>query len=300
MKALILTAYGLENLRLAEVPEPNVGPQEVKIQVHAASINPFDWKLLSGYGRGTPLQLHFPAILGRDASGTVLEVGANVNGLVAADRVLGFALSTFAEHVVAAETTWVKLPRGLEPTQAAALPMVALTGAQLADAVEPRPGLSVLVTGAAGGVGRVAVFVAKTAGATVWAGVRTEQKAVAGALGADHAVAIDDDAETAKLPEFDAICDTVGGETIVKLLSHLKLGGALGSTLGEPAGATDRGLRVIAIRTRSDRARLLELAGAAADGRLVMPVQQTFPLERGPDAFRLARQRGAGKVLLLP
>jgi NADPH:quinone reductase-like Zn-dependent oxidoreductase len=77
VKALITRAYGdVENLMLAEMPEPNVGAGDIKIQVHGASINPLDWKLLSGYGRGTPLQLHLPAILGRDASGVVLEVGA--------------------------------------------------------------------------------------------------------------------------------------------------------------------------------------------------------------------------------
>jgi NADPH:quinone reductase-like Zn-dependent oxidoreductase len=301
MKALIATAYGdVENLELAEQAEPNVAAGEVKIQVHAASINPLDWKLLSGYGRGTSLELNFPTILGRDASGDVLEVGANVKSLNAGDRVLGFALGTFAERVVAAENAWAKVPRGFDMTAAAALPMVALTGAQLADAVEPKPGMSILVTGAVGGVGRVAVFVAKTAGATVWAGVRAEQKTAADALGADHVVALDDDAEMAALPKFDAVCDTVNGETIGKLLPHLKAGGALGSTLGEPSGAKERGLKVTAIRTRPDRARLAELAEAAAGGRLVVPVQRTFPLEHGADAFRLARRNGVGKVVLMP
>jgi NADPH:quinone reductase-like Zn-dependent oxidoreductase len=300
MKALTATAYGADNLTIAEMPEPNVGPNDVKVRVHAASINPLDWKLLSGYALGTPLELRFPAILGRDASGHVLEVGEQVQRLAAGDRVLGFAANTFAEHVVAAETAWAKLPRGLGLTDAAALPMVALTGAQLADTADPRPGLAVLVTGAIGGVGRVAVFVAKTAGATVWAGVRSEQKAAAGALGADHVVAIDDDLETDALPEFDAICDTVGGETITKLLSHLKLGGVLGSTLGDPAGAKGRELMVKAIRTRPDPRRLSELAEAAAEGRVVVPVRRTFSLERGPDAFRFAQQRGAGKVVLFP
>jgi NADPH:quinone reductase-like Zn-dependent oxidoreductase len=301
MKALIATAYGdVENLEVAERAEPKVGASDVKIQVHAAGINPLDWKLLSGYGRGTSMELHFPAILGRDASGEVLEVGANVRGLGAGDRVLGFALSTFAERAVAAENAWAKVPHGLDLTAAAALPMIALTGAQLADTVHPKPGMSVLVTGAVGGVGRVAVFVAKTAGATVWAGVRTEQKTAAGALGADRVVALDNDAEIDALPKFDAVCDTVNGETIRKLLLHLKTGGALGSTLGEPAGAKERGLRVTAIRTMPDPMRLSELAKAAAAGRLVVPIQRTFPLEQAADAFRLARQSGLGKVLLMP
>jgi NADPH:quinone reductase-like Zn-dependent oxidoreductase len=308
MKALIATAYGdVENLTLAEMPEPKLGPGDVKIQVHAASINPLDWKMLSGQMRAS-MELHFPAILGHDASGEVLEVGADVKSLRAGDRVLGLASNTFAERVAAAENAWVTVPRGLELKDAAALPQVALTGALLADAVDPRPGLSILVTGALGGVGRIAVFVAKRAGATVWAGVRAKQKAAAGMLGADHVVAIDDDAETAELPEFDAICDTVGGEPVARLLPHLKRDGALGSALGEPAAAKERGARVTAIRTftairtQPDLLKrwLSDLATAAARRKLVMPTQRTFPLKQGAEAFRLARQGSVGKVLLLP
>jgi NADPH:quinone reductase-like Zn-dependent oxidoreductase len=301
MRALIATAYGdVENLTVAEIPEPTVGPDDVKVQVHAASINPLDWKLLSGYGRGTPMELHFPAILGRDASGHVIEVGDNVKTLRAGDRVLGFASRTFAERVVVQQTAWAKVPPALDLTAAAALPMVSLTGAQLADTVKPRLGMSVLVTGAVGGVGRVAVFVAKMAGATVCAGVRAEQKTVANGVGADHVVAIDDDAEIAALPTFDAICDTVDGDTIGKLLSHLRMHGLLGTTLGEPTGAREAGVRVTTIRTQPDARRLSELAQAAAETRLVVPVQRTFPLEKASEAFRVARQGGVGKVLLLP
>src|SRR4051794_32024217 len=299
MKALIATAYGdVENLTLTEMAEPKVGPDDVKIRVHAASINPIDWKLLSGHARML-MELEFPAILGRDAAGEVLEVGANVKTLRAGDRVLGLAWSTFAERAAAPVTAWAKVPSGLEMNDAAALPLVALTGAQLVDAVKPRPGLSVLVTGAVGGVGRAAVFVAKSAGATVWAGVRSEQQGAAQALGADRVVAIDDQTAIAGLPTFDAICATGGGPTIATLLPHLKRGGTLASTLGEPAGAKEHGANVVAIMTHPDAARLAELATAAAEKRFVIPVQRRFPLAQGPDAFRLARQ-GGGKVLLLP
>lgn len=82
MRALVAKAYGnVEELAVAEMPEPSVGPSDVKIRVHAASINPLDWKLLSGYGRRTSMELRFPAILGRDASGEVLEVGSDVKSL---------------------------------------------------------------------------------------------------------------------------------------------------------------------------------------------------------------------------
>src|ERR1700741_396391 len=156
MKALITTAYGdVDQLTVSDVPEPQIGPGDVKVRVSAASINPMDWKLLSGEARSV-MPLHFPAILGRDVSGDVLEVGKDVKRLHRGDHVLGLASSTFAEHVVAAENVWAKIPTGLDPLAAAALPLVTLTGAQLADAVTPRPGMSILVTGAAGGVGRSA------------------------------------------------------------------------------------------------------------------------------------------------
>src|SRR5580704_13650415 len=122
MKALITTAYGdVDKLTVADVPEPQIGPGDVKVKVHAASINPMDWKLLSGQAR-TLMELHFPAILGRDASGDVLEVGRDVKRLRRGDRVLGLASSTFAEQVVAPENVWAKVPTGLDPIAAAALP----------------------------------------------------------------------------------------------------------------------------------------------------------------------------------
>jgi NADPH:quinone reductase-like Zn-dependent oxidoreductase len=148
-------------------------------------------------------------------------------------------------------------------------------------------------------VGRAAVFTAKAAGATVWAGVRMRQKEAAAALGADHVVAIDDDGEVANLPALDAICDTVGGETIARLLPRIKAAGSIGSVLGEPAGARERGLHVMAIRTQPDPKQLADLAQAVSERRLVIPVEQTFPFDQGREAFRLARSGGVGKVLLL-
>ena len=300
MKALVAKDYGdVDQLELREMPEPEVGPGDVRVKVAAASINPIDWKLLAG-ARRKLMELHFPAILGRDASGEVLEVGANVKSLRRGDRVLGLVFGSFAEQVVAAENAWAKLPPGLDAIEAAALPLVGLTGAQLADRVEPAKGRTILVTGALGGVGRVAVFVAKSAGATVWAGVRRSQLQAASQLGADRVVAVDDDAGIAELPELDAIADTVNGDTIAKLLPRLKKDGQLGSVLGEPAAAKERGVRTHAILTQPDPKRLEDLARAMASGRLAMQVQKRFPLAQTADAIRLARAGGAGKVLVIP
>ena len=112
-------------------------------------------------------------------------------------------------------------------------------------------------------------------------------------------VAIDDDGEIAKLPPLDGIADTVGGETIQKLLAKLKPGGKIGSVLGEPAGAKEKGFVVKAFMTRSDPKRLGELARAVADGKLVIPIARRFPLAEAAAAHALAEKHVDGKVLLL-
>jgi NADPH:quinone reductase-like Zn-dependent oxidoreductase len=300
MKALTATGYGdVDRLTIADVPEPRVGPRDVKVKVHAASINPIDWKLLAGHARML-MELSFPAILGRDASGEVQEVGADVKALRPGDHVLGWVSNAFAEYVVAPADDWVNLPPGLDLTSAAALPLVTLTGAQLADAVHSGPGMTVLVTGALGAVGRSAVFVAKTAGASVWAGVRQRQKDAAAALGVAGVTAIDDVGEIGNLPPLDAICDTVGGAVVAALLPRLKAGGVVASVLGAPAGAKERGLKAIGLQTQPDSRRLATLAQAASEKRLVIPVDRTFPLAQGAEAFQVARSSGVGKVILLP
>jgi NADPH:quinone reductase-like Zn-dependent oxidoreductase len=147
-------------------------------------------------------------------------------------------------------------------------------------------------------VGRTAVFAAKALGAKVYAGVRAKQRAEAAKLGADVVVALDDPGDVEKLPALDAIADTVGGETTQKLLGKLKAGGAIGSAVGEPAGAKERGFEVHAFLTHSDPKRLAELAQAVADGKLVIPIARRFPLAQAAEAQKVAEAHVGGKVLL--
>jgi NADPH:quinone reductase-like Zn-dependent oxidoreductase len=246
------------------------------------------------------MPLDLPVILGRDASGTVAAVGAGVTEFAIGDRVLGRVMGGYAELVVAPVDAWAPVPAKLDLADAGALPLVLLTGAQLAeDATDARAGETILVTGALGGVGRTAVFAAKERGAKVYAGVRGRQKGEAAKLGADGVVAIDDDGEIARLPVLDGIADTVGGETIQKLLAKLKPGGKIGSVVGEPAGAKEKGFAAKAFFTRSDPKRLGELARAVADGKLVIPIARRFPLAEAAAAHALAEKHIDGKVLLL-
>jgi NADPH:quinone reductase-like Zn-dependent oxidoreductase len=301
MRAVVLSEYGPPSaLKLQTVPDPKPGAKEILVRMAGASLNPVDWKQRSGAIRQR-MPLVLPAVLGRDASGTVTAVGPGVTEFAIGDRVLGRVPGGgYAELVLGPIDAWAPLPAKLDLADAGALPLVVLTGAQLAeDATDARPGETILVTGAAGGVGRTAVFAAKARGAKVYAGVRGDQKAEAAKLGADVVVAIDDDAEIAKLPTLDGIADTVSGETIQKLLAKLKPGGKIGSVLGETAGAKERGFVVKAIMTRSDPKRLGELAQAAADGKLVIPIAKRFPLAEAAAAHELAEKHVDGKVLLL-
>jgi NADPH:quinone reductase-like Zn-dependent oxidoreductase len=301
MKAVVLTAYGdVDKLVLRDVPDPKPGPSEVKVKVAAASLNPVDWKLRSGaLQKMMPLEL--PAILGRDVSGTVVEVGPGVTGFRAGDPVLGLVHHGYAEYVVDAQEAFARIPDGFDLQKAAALPLVVLTGAQLVEeATKPRKGDLLLVTGALGGVGRSAVYVARKLGARVIAGVRAKQKAEAQKLGAEQVVALDDEGAISRLPQLDAVADTVGGDAIEKLLPKIRKGGSIGSVVGEPAGAKGRDLQVKAMLTHPDSKRLRELAEAVLRGELEIPVEKTFPLAQAGQAQKLAEKGGVGKVLLVP
>jgi NADPH:quinone reductase-like Zn-dependent oxidoreductase len=299
MKAVVLTAYGdVNKLVVEDLPDPSPGPNQIKVRMAGASINPVDWKLRSG-ALQTMMPLALPAVLGRDASGEVVAVGPGVTAFKVGARVMGLVMGAYAELVVAATDAWAEIPASLDLVDAGALPLVLLTGAQLIEeAAQPKQGDVVLVTGALGSVGRVAVFAAKARGAKVWAGVRRAQTTEAASLGADGVVALDDDAEIAKLPALDCIADTIGGPAIAKLLGKMKPGGRIGSVVGEPAGAKARGLVVHAMMTHPDAKRLAELGRAVAEGGLVVPIVKRMPLVQAGEGQTLAEHHAGGKVLL--
>jgi NADPH:quinone reductase-like Zn-dependent oxidoreductase len=302
MKAVVLYEYGgVSKLEFkTDQPVPQFGPDEVLVRIHATSINPIDWKLRSGAARARfPLQ--FPAILGRDLAGEVADFGHNVSKFQKGQSVMALTNATYAEYATVKADILAPVPNGLSYEQAAALPLVLTTGAQLIErAVMPQPGWIVLVTGAVGGVGRTAVHVARQHGARVIAGVKSSQREEASKLGAESVVAIDDDKEISTLRDLDAIADTVNGETIAKLLKTLKPGGVLGSVLGEPKAAAGKDVQVHAIETQPDASRLYQLAEAVARGELIIPIARVFHLNEAGKAQDFAEnQHPNGKVLLV-
>ena len=302
MKAVLLYAYGdPSQLRYEETDIPKYGHDEVLVKVRATSINPIDWKLRSGAAKSR-MPLTFPAILGRDLSGEVVEAGRSVTGFAKGMKVMALTNRTYAEYTVAAADVLAPIPEGLSFEQAAALPLVTTTGSQLIErAVKPKAGQTVLVTGALGGVGRTAVHVARKHGVRVLAGVRLKEKADAAQLGADGVVAIDSEDEISQLHDLDAIADTVGGETIQRLLKTIRKGGVLGSVLGEPAGAKDYGIRVEAFMAQSDASRLHQLADDAARHEFSISIDRTMKLQEIQEAHRISEQGGLnGKIVLVP
>ena len=299
MNAVVLTAYGdVTKLALEDVAEPTPGPNQIKVRMASAGINPVDWKLRSG-ALQSMMPLALPAVLGRDAAGEVVELGAGVADFALGDRVFGLVMGAYAEFVVAATDAWALVPTMMTLEDAGALPLVLLTGAQLIEeAVDPQHGDVVLVTGALGSVGRVAVFVAKSLGCKVLAGVRREQVKEAGKLGAYAIVALDDDADVEKLPPLDCIADTVGGREITKLLTKMKSGGRIGSVVGEPAGAKAQGFIVHSMMTHPDANRLAALGRAVAEATLVIPIVKRFPLAEARQAQTVAEHHPGGKVIL--
>src|SRR6204780_1647520 len=174
MRAVVLHEYGgPEKLKFEDnVPEPQISGSTVLIGAAAASVNPIDLKLRSGM-RQKDFPLSFPAILGRDVSGVVRAVGANVKHFKAGDRVLALSYATYAELVAVDDSEVTHLPDGVDLANAAAIPLIALTGDQLAGvATNIEKEQVVLIAGALGSVGRAAIHTAKKIGAKVIAGVR--------------------------------------------------------------------------------------------------------------------------------
>jgi NADPH:quinone reductase-like Zn-dependent oxidoreductase len=300
MKAIVVHQYGgPEVLKFEDYPDPVPGPGEVLVRVAATSVNPIDYKRRAGLTKDFyPLQ--FPGLIGVDIAGTVVKLGTKVEDFSVGDQVFAMADNTYAELCVVKAAVLAKVPKGLDLIQAAALPLVTVTGNQLLSATEIRAGQTVLVVGAAGNVGRSAVFTAKERGATVIAGVLKRQLDEAKTVGADQAVATDDDTAIANLAPLDAVADTVGGKTAEKLIAKVKPGGVYTSVVEVPQNSAKYpSVKVVHVFSKFDRKTLEFMAEAVRDGKLVIPISQKLPLREAAEAQATAEKGGSGKILLV-
>jgi NADPH:quinone reductase-like Zn-dependent oxidoreductase len=300
MKAIVVHQYGgPEVLKFEDYPDPVPGPGEVLVRVAAASVNPIDYKRRAGLTKDF-YPMHFPGLIGVDVAGTVIKIGPGVDGFSVGDQVFAMADNTYAQLCVVKAAVLAKVPKGLDLIQAAALPLVTVTGNQLLSATEIKAGQTVLVVGAIGNVGRSAVFTAKQRGVTVVAGVLKRQVDDAKTVGADQVVATDDDTAITNLPPLDAVADAVGGKTAEKLIAKVKPGGVYASVVGLPQNAAKYpSVKAVHVFSKFDRKTLEFMAEAVRDGKLVIPITQKLPLSEAAEAQAEAEKGSVGKILLV-
>lgn len=299
MKAIVMKEYGgPEVLNYGDYPDPTPGPGEVLIKVAAASINPIDLIQRAG-GTKAYFPLEFPNVIGWDVSGTVSKLGPGVTDFAVGDRVFAWAFHTYAELCAVKADILAKIPEGIDLVDAAALPLVTMTGSQLiSKASGIKRGQTILVSGAVGSVARAAVCTAKDQGAVVIAGVRKDQLSEAKGLGVDKVVALDDDADFRALAPVDVVANTVRGTTAELLLSKVKEGGTYASVTGVPPKAYPS-VRSVAFVSKQDPKTLVYMAEAVKDGHLKIPIAQKLPLKDARQGH-VAMERGvAGKILLV-
>jgi NADPH:quinone reductase-like Zn-dependent oxidoreductase len=299
MKAVVIDGFGgVDQLHIQNVDDPPVGRGEVLVRVRATSVNPVDLKIRSG-SAAKRMGVELPAILGRDLAGEVVRAGDGVVGFSPGQRVMGLANGTYAELTTAKADVLAPIPDKLSFEQAAALPLVLLTGAQLIErAIKVEPGWTVLILGAVGSVGRSAVYVALQHGAKVIAGVHASQIEEAQSLGVQQVISTGDEKELNKLHDLDAVADTIGGPTAARALKTLKPGGVFGTVLGAPPDANRYNIKVEAFQAQPDASRLYELADDVARGEFTIPIAKTLSLSQIQEAHREAENHPSGKIVL--
>jgi NADPH:quinone reductase-like Zn-dependent oxidoreductase len=289
------------------VAKPVAGEGQALVEVHAASINPVDWKIRAGYlQKMAPLTM--PATLGGDVSGIVAAVGASVSNLKVGDRVYGYASrlsggsGSFAEFVAAKPTTLALAPRNAGFVEAAALPLVGASALQAIEQhIKLQRGQKILIHGGAGGIGSVAIRLAKSIGAYVATTAKADDRAYVQELGADEVIDYKKEAFEAKLKNFDAVFDTIGGDTMEKSFKVLRKGGTLVSMLGQASSelAQKTGVTAIGQLTHITTEALKRLAQLVDGGTIKVRVGKVFPLDKAKEAFELIEEGHArGKVVL--
>jgi NADPH:quinone reductase-like Zn-dependent oxidoreductase len=302
MKASVVSAYGgPEVMKYQDMPDPELGVGDILVKVAGIGINPEDMLERNGDLKDRwPMQ--FPAIIGLDVSGTVVATSDSVTDLKVGDRVCAWSYHTYAELVADKATLFAKVPETMDLVDAAAIPLVGVTGSQLVSVAGGlKSGQTVLVSGAAGAVGRSAAYMAKVLGARAIAGVLRSQLDEADSIGADETIALDDAAAFAAIPQVDVVANTLRGKAATALLAKVKDGGTFASVTGEPDGTKDYPkVRVVSFRSTQDRAGIAFIADAVVAGKLTIPIGRREQLKNAGAAQAEFTRGGIGKVLLIP
>lgn len=323
MKAVQINAYGAnEVLEINDnVSKPSAGEGQVLVEAYAASINPFDLAVRAGYTKEM-FPLKFPATLGGDFAGVVTEAGKDSSlkqslrsspaqrgaGLKVGDEVYGQAIllnggsGSFAEFAAANMANSALKPQNISFLQAASLPLAGVSALQaLEDHIKLKKNQKILIHGGAGGIGSIAIQLAKAIGAYVATTVSADDVDFARKLGADEAMDYKKEDFTKKLKGFDAVFSTVGGEVVDKSFTVLKSDGIIVSMLGSPNEefAKKHGIVAVGQNTQTNADRLSRLAKYIESGKIKPQVDKVFSLAKAKEAFEyLEKGSPRGKVVL--
>ena len=305
MKAAQINKYG--GSEVVEInknaPKPAVSRGQLLVEVYAAGVNPIDWKIREGY-----MPLKFPATLGGDFSGVVADVGEGVSGFKTGFEVYGYASvlgggsGSFAEFVLADAKVMALKPKNITHMEAGALPLTGISAWQaLVDHMGLSRGKNILIHGGAGGIGSMAIQLAKHLGAYVATTVNAKDMQYVKELGADEAIDYKNQTFEVMLHDYDAVYDTVGGETYVRSFKVLRKGGIIVSMLEQPRPELieQYGVNAIGQFTQVNTEHLSKLAELVAKRVIKVHIDKTFPLEQAGEALAFLQSgHPRGKVVL--
>jgi NADPH:quinone reductase-like Zn-dependent oxidoreductase len=304
MQAVRIHAYGGRDvLKLEQVPVPEVGDGDVLIRVHSTSVNPIEWKIRAGYLQGW-LNFQLPWVLGLDVSGTVAEIGAKVTQFAVGDEVIArgdlFRSGSYAEYTAVDASNVTRKPKGLTHVEAGALPHASVTAwTALITEGQLVPGQTVLIHGGAGGVGTMAVQLAKCHGARVITTASPRNHELLRSLGADQVI----DYNTVRFEDVvepvDLVLDTIGGDTLQRSFAIVKPGGTLLSIVDTPSTdlSAAKGIQARQVGAQMTPGILGNIAHLVETNQLRVVVSTIFPLAELDKAHALSESMHArGKI----
>lgn len=308
MKAVQYSRYGgSEVLEVNDIQPPLPAKVQVLVEVYAASINPFDSKLRAGYMRDM-IPLTFPVTAGGDFAGVVTKVGEGVTEFKMGDKVYGSSLilnggsGSYAEFTAANVANIAQKPKSTNFEEAAALPLVGSSAVQaIEEHIKLMSGQKILIHGGAGGIGHIAIQLAKATGAYITTTVSQEDIEFVKQLGTDEAIDYKSQKFEELLKDYDAVFDTVGGNTTNRSFKVLKKGGVIVSMLGQPDPdlAKQQGVTAIGQGTQTNSKHLRRLAELVDSGKIKVEVNKVFPLDQVKEAFDYHQKNNPrGKVVL--
>ncbi len=330
MKAFQIFGYNKDSLitQKVEIGRPDVKPDEVLIEVKAAGVNPLDNMIIRGDVKlVTPY--HFPLTLGNECSGIIVQVGQEVRDFAIGDRVFTRLptnrIGAFAEYVAAPASAVARMPQGLTFVEAASIPLTALTAYQALELIQPKPGATVFISGGSGGLGAMAIPLAKAYGLTVFTNGNKESRERVLALGADRYLDYRQEDYLEDLPPVDYILDSLGGKELNRQLKLLKEGGKIVSLRGLPNGSfakrfglpwwkqclfslvafqLDREARKRKVTydflfVESNGSQLTKIAQLVEQQNIRLSIDKVFTFDQTNDALAKVAQAGSmGKVVL--